>query len=161
MRDWITLALVAAAFTLMGVLGGVAIAPTPVPVVPAPVPTVTATVTVTPRPVARANRSKPVRKPAPTVGVSGKYQAYARARVESSEWPCLRKLWERESSWRPKALGPVNPNGKRPGGIPQILGMNPSTPWREQIDRGLRYVGHRYGGDACVALSHSDKTGWY
>jgi len=157
MRDWITLALVAAAFTLMGVLGGVAIAPQPVPVEPVPAPAVTATVTVTPRPTPRANRSQVSRRPVSDTEASGKYQEYARARVESSEWPCLRKLWERESNWNPKADNPTS----TAYGIPQMLRMKPGTPWREQIRKGLAYLDHRYGGSACVALSHSDKTGWY
>jgi hypothetical protein len=154
-KDWITLALVAAAFTLMGVMGGVAITPEPSVIVSdtKPQPTVTKTVTV--RVTERASRSQVSRPPVSDTEATGKYQEYARARVESSEWPCLRELVQRESSWNPTAV-----TGSHYG-LFQMRGLKHSTGWKRQVERGLGYIDHRYGGDVCVALSHSNKTGWY
>jgi resuscitation-promoting factor RpfB len=88
--------------------------------------------------------------------VSGPYQHYARALVDADQWPCLRKLWQRESNWNPKADNPRS----SAYGIPQMLRMKPGTPWRTQITRGLGYIDRRYG-TPCRALSHSNSKGWY
>lgn len=69
---------------------------------------------------------------------------------------CLTRLWNRESRFNPNA------RNKRSGagGIPQILGMPPTTPVKEQIRRGINYITHRYS-TPCAALTHSLKHGWY
>jgi hypothetical protein len=83
------------------------------------------------------------------------YQAYARARVAADQWPCLKRLVQRESSWRPAAV-----NGSHYG-LFQMRGLSHSTPWKRQIVRGLGYIDHRYSGSPCKALAHSDRKGWY
>jgi hypothetical protein len=82
------------------------------------------------------------------------YQAYARERVSAAQWPCLRALVQRESSWRPTAV-----NGSHYG-LFQMRGLAHSTDWQRQIARGLGYIDHRYG-TPCAALAHSDSKGCY
>lgn len=69
---------------------------------------------------------------------------------------CLLNLWQRESNFRPQALN----RRSKAGGVPQILGLDPATPTRKQIQRGLAYITHRYG-TPCQALRHHDRHGWY
>jgi len=69
---------------------------------------------------------------------------------------CLMRLWTRESNFRPQALN----RRSGAGGVPQILGLDPDTPVREQIQRGITYIVHRYS-TPCAALAHHDNHGWY
>jgi hypothetical protein len=113
-------------------------------------------VTKTVRVTERASRSQVRETPrVPASAETSDYQAYARARVESSQWSCLQTLWERESGWNPAAV-----NGSH-AGIPQIKGMARDTGWKWQIERGIAYIGARYDGSACKALAHSDQVSWY
>jgi len=82
------------------------------------------------------------------------YQTYARARVPADQWPCLRDLVQRESSWNPTAV-----TGSHYG-LFQMRGLKHSTGWKWQIERGLSYIDHRYGSP-CAALAHSDLRNWY
>ena len=89
------------------------------------------------------------------------YKLYAHSRVgDFKQFICLEKAWTQESNWNPKAVG--NKQGsKRVYGIPQIKnekvrGLDPYT----QIDWGLRYINHRYQGDACLMLKHLRKHNW-
>lgn len=80
-------------------------------------------------------------------------------------YKCLASLWGKESGWNPKAFNPTKVNGRNAGGIPQILGLSPKLPAHVQIDRGLKYIKHRYS-TPCNAwafwLSKAQKgTGWY
>ena len=65
-----------------------------------------------------------------------------------AQWECLLSLWTKESNWRPDAYNktPVRQNGEKlhAGGIPQILGLDPSLTVEQQIERGLIYVESRY-----------------
>lgn len=87
-------------------------------------------------------------------------KAYARSRLASrgwqSQWGCLEELWTRESNWRPNAYNStaVWSNGQEfhAGGIPQKLGLNPSTSVEEQVEQGLRYIKNRYA-TPCSAMS--------
>lgn len=67
-----------------------------------------------------------------------------------NSWQCLISLWTRESNWRPDAYNKIAvwQDGEKlhAGGIPQILGLDPKLTVEEQIERGLRYIEHRYGG---------------
>jgi hypothetical protein len=80
------------------------------------------------------------------------------------QFPCLDKLWTRESNWRTTASN----SGSGAYGIPQALpGSKMGTvadDWRTnpatQIKWGLGYVEGRYG-TPCDAWSHSQSTGWY
>jgi len=80
------------------------------------------------------------------------------------QFPCLEKLWDRESGWNYKAKN--SSSGAQ--GIPQALPgkkmakfgddweTNPAT----QIKWGLDYIEGRYD-TPCGAWEHSQNTGWY
>ena len=80
------------------------------------------------------------------------------------QFPCLDKLWKRESGWNARAYN----SGSGAYGIPQALPgskmasiaddwkTNPAT----QIKWGLGYIEGRYD-TPCGAWSHSESTGWY
>jgi hypothetical protein len=89
------------------------------------------------------------------------YKLYAHSRVgDFKQFICLEKAWTQESNWNPKAVG--NRSGtQKVYGIPQIKNekvrkLDPYT----QIDWGLRYINHRYNGDACLMLKHLRKHNW-
>jgi hypothetical protein len=87
------------------------------------------------------------------------YKIYAHIKIGSyKEFVCLEKLWTKESNWRPKAKN----KHSSAYGIPQLLNMKETNPYK-QIDLGLKYIAnHRiYKGDACKALAHHKKKGWY
>ena len=77
-----------------------------------------------------------------------------------NQYLCLEKLWAKESNWRPEAYNKVKVMGKNAGGIPQILGMSVDVPAPKQIDRGFKYIMHRYG-TPCTAWRFHQKRGWY
>ena len=90
-------------------------------------------------------------------------KAYARDVVLSwadNQYQCLDKLWKAESNWRHDAYNKVKVMGKNAGGIPQILGLDPSTPAPLQIDRGMKYIIHRHG-TPCMAWKFHQRKGWY
>jgi hypothetical protein len=91
-------------------------------------------------------------------------KAYA-LKLVKAEWGaghfgCLAKLWGKESAWNPRAFNPIKVNGMNAGGIPQILGLDPAMPHTKQIDRGIKYIKHRYS-NPCRAWSFWQKRGWY
>ena len=69
---------------------------------------------------------------------------------------CLLTLWTRESRLDHFADNPRS----TAFGIAQLLRERSRTP-ELQILHGIRYIGHRYRGDSCRALAHSDRRGWY
>ena len=77
-----------------------------------------------------------------------------------NQYECLDKLWTKESNWRPEAFNKQKIMGKNAGGIPQILGLDPETPAPLQIDRGMKYIIHRYG-TPCMAWKFHQRKGWY
>lgn len=77
-----------------------------------------------------------------------------------NQYLCLDKLWTKESNWRPEAYNRIKVMGKNAGGIPQLLGMSTQTPAPKQIDRGFKYIMHRYG-TPCTAWKFWQKKGWY
>jgi hypothetical protein len=82
---------------------------------------------------------------------------YAKAKVTTGkQWSCLSKLWGKESAWNHLADNPHS----TAFGIPQILGLTTTNPVK-QVDLGIKYLKHRYSGDACKAWSHHKKKGWY
>ena len=90
-------------------------------------------------------------------------KAYAQDVIQEwadNQYLCLEKLWTKESNWRPNAYNKVKVMGKNAGGIPQILGMSTQIPAPKQIDRGFKYIMHRYG-TPCTAWKHHQKRGWY
>lgn len=77
-----------------------------------------------------------------------------------NQYLCLEKLWTKESNWRPEAYNKVKVMGKNAGGIPQLLGLSVNVPAPKQIDRGFKYIMHRYG-TPCTAWRFHQKKGWY
>jgi hypothetical protein len=83
--------------------------------------------------------------------------SYAKALgYNKREINCLITLWTRESRLDHLADNPRS----TAFGIAQLLRERSREP-ELQILHGIRYLGHRYGGSACRALSHSDRRGWY
>ena len=90
-------------------------------------------------------------------------KAYAHDVVQlwaDNQYECLDKLWTQESNWRSEAYNKIKVMGKNAGGIPQILGLDPTTPAPLQIDRGFKYIMHRYG-TPCMAWKFHQRKGWY
>ncbi|MGN9912038.1 lytic transglycosylase domain-containing protein [Phytohabitans sp. LJ34] len=80
------------------------------------------------------------------------------------QFPCLDKLWTKESGWNHKARNPSSgaygiaqalPAGKM-SSAGDDWETNPAT----QIKWGLGYIKGRYG-DPCGAWAHSQDVGWY
>lgn len=81
---------------------------------------------------------------------------YAYNLMSWKQFECYNWLIYKESSWNPKAK-----NGSHYG-----LGQMRSTWYRdlnpyEQIKQHIKYISHRYGGDACKALAHLERKGWH
>ena len=90
-------------------------------------------------------------------------KAYARDQLNNwahKQYVCLASMWGKESAWKHTAINHEEVMGKFAGGIPQLLGMSPTTPPTIQIDRGLDYIYNRYG-TPCQAWKFHQKNGWY
>lgn len=90
-------------------------------------------------------------------------KSYAKDSVNKwahKQFLCLGKLWGKESAWKHDAFNPQKVMGKNAGGIPQLLGMSPTTPPTIQIDRGLDYIMYRYT-TPCEAWKFHKKNRWY
>ena len=95
---------------------------------------------------------------------------YARGQLTVKNYKCIAVLYGKESAWNWKAVGNLQ-GTHRVYGIPQgksewLRTANPL----EQIDWGLRYIGHRYGyvrtiegmqPNTCKALDHWKRKGWH
>jgi hypothetical protein len=90
---------------------------------------------------------------------------YAQGQLTNKNYKCLSILYGKESAWNYKAH-----NGSHYG-IPQgrSIFLKTANPL-QQIDWGLRYIGHRYGyvrtiegmqPDTCKALRHWKHKGWH
>jgi hypothetical protein len=88
-------------------------------------------------------------------------KAYIRQLLPSKEALCLIRLYGKESAWNVYAIG--NVNGKiQSYGIPQL--KNPLIAHLsaiEQVNYGIKYINHRYSGDACKAWKHWQEKGWH
>jgi hypothetical protein len=91
-------------------------------------------------------------------------RVYAQSVLSRTSWRCLDVLFDRESRWRTHA-------GNRHSGaygIPQALPGSKmawaGADWRDnattQVRWGIHYIKGRYG-NACIALDHSYRWGWY
>ena len=86
---------------------------------------------------------------------------YIRIALPQREALCLIKLYGKESAFNPYAIG--NLEGKyHTYGIPQLKNalIAEKSPI-QQIDSGIKYIDHRYDGDACKALHHWKIRGWH
>jgi hypothetical protein len=95
---------------------------------------------------------------------------YARGQLTVKNYKCLATLYGKESAWNYKAIGNLE-GTHRVYGIPQGKSewLRTATPL-QQIDWGLRYIGHRYGytkthegmqPNTCKALDHWKRKGWH
>ena len=102
-------------------------------------------------------------------GKAGTYQQYAYSLFSNygwgaSEFEPLKKLWNKESGWNPKAKN----SGSGAYGIPQSLpgnkmaseGSDWKTNYKTQIKWGLKYIKNRYGSPS-KAWKHSQDYNWY
>ena len=104
----------------------------------------------------------------PTTRITSKQ--YAKGQLTTKNYKCLAVLYGKESAWNWKAVGNLE-GTQRVYGIPQgksewLRTANPL----QQIDWGLRYIGHRYGyvrtiegmqPNTCKALDHWKRKGWH
>lgn len=95
---------------------------------------------------------------------------YAQGQLTKDLYKCVATLYGKESAWNYKAVGNLT-GTHRVYGIPQgksewLRTANPL----QQIDWGLRYIGHRYGyvrtiegmqPNTCKALDHWKRKGWH
>jgi hypothetical protein len=80
------------------------------------------------------------------------------------QFPCLNKLWNKESNWRTKAENTSSGAYGIPQALPGSKMSSKGSDWRTnpatQIKWGLGYIEGRYGSP-CKAWSHSQSVGWY
>jgi len=81
---------------------------------------------------------------------------YAYNQMSWKQFECYNWLIIKESSWDAKAV-----NGSHYGlGQMRSKWYKDLTP-KQQIKAHLRYIKHRYNGDACKALHHLETKGWH
>jgi len=82
----------------------------------------------------------------------------------SSQFSCLRSLWQRESGWNPRADNPSSSAYGIPQALPGAKMASAGPDWRTnpvtQIRWGLGYIADRFG-TPCGAWAHSESHGWY
>ncbi|MEJ3742031.1 lytic transglycosylase domain-containing protein [Actinomycetes bacterium KLBMP 9797] len=80
------------------------------------------------------------------------------------QFPCLNKLWTKESGWNHKAQNPSSGAYGVPQALPGSKMGSVASDWRTnpatQIKWGLNYIKGRYG-TPCEAWGHSQDVGWY
>jgi len=81
-----------------------------------------------------------------------------------SQFPCLDKLWKKESGWNEEAENPSSGAYGIPQALPGRKMASVASDWRTnaatQIKWGLGYIEGRYG-TPCSAWGHSQDVGWY
>jgi hypothetical protein len=136
--------------------------PRATPALPAAGPLVVVIPKPKPRPV-----SRPVSGPSsggggvPSVADA---KAYALARIGSTQFSCLNKLWTRESNWNPYDVNSSSGAYGIPQALPGDKMATAGADWKTnpvtQVKWGLSYISSRYG-TACNAWAHSQQYGWY
>ncbi len=80
------------------------------------------------------------------------------------QFPCLDKLWKKESGWNYKATNPSSGAYGIPQSLPGKKMASAGSDWKNnpatQIKWGLGYIEGRYN-TPCSAWSHSQSVGWY
>ena len=88
---------------------------------------------------------------------------YVRLALPKKEAKCLSRLIGKESAWDHKAVGNLSsPTKSYVYGLLQL--KNPIVKDKspiEQIHFGLKYIDHRYDGNACNAWKHWKDKGWH
>ncbi|MEV4277372.1 lytic transglycosylase domain-containing protein [Actinoplanes xinjiangensis] len=81
-----------------------------------------------------------------------------------NQFPCLDKLWKKESGWNYKALNSSSGAYGIPQSLPGSKMASAGADWKTnpatQIEWGLGYIKGRYD-TPCGAWSHSQNVGWY
>jgi hypothetical protein len=81
-----------------------------------------------------------------------------------SQFPCLNKLWNRESGWNHRAYNESSGAYGIPQALPGSKMQSAGSDWKTnpatQIKWGLGYIKDRYG-NPCNAWQHSEDAGWY
>jgi hypothetical protein len=88
---------------------------------------------------------------------------YVRLALPKKEAICLSRLIGKESAWNHKAVGNLNsPTKDYVYGLLQLKNhiVKDKSPI-EQIHYGLKYIDHRYQGNACNAWEHWKAKGWH
>ena len=89
---------------------------------------------------------------------------YARALVGAEQFPCLDRLWTRESNWRHTATNQASGAYGIPQALPGSKMASAGPDWRSnpmtQVRWGVSYIKRRYGSP-CAAWAHSEAVGWY
>ena len=81
---------------------------------------------------------------------------YAYNQMSWSQFECYNVLIYAESRWNPKAM-----NGSHYGLAQMRNSKVRYLNGFQQIDWHLRYLAHRYKGDACLSLKHFERFGWH
>ena len=79
------------------------------------------------------------------------------------QFPCLEKLWSKESGWNERAGSPSGAYGipqALPGTKMSSFGSDWQTNPATQIKWGLSYIKSRYS-TPCGAWQHFQSNGWY
>lgn len=86
-----------------------------------------------------------------------RFKLYLHSRViKDSQYQCAYNLYMKESKFESRAK-----NGSHYG-IPQMRNKKLlNLDGYRQIDWGIRYIGHRYKGDYCLAWKHFKDKGWH
>jgi hypothetical protein len=88
---------------------------------------------------------------------------YIKLALPKKEAVCLSRLIGKESAWNHKAVGNLSsPTKSYVYGLLQL--KNPIVKDKspiEQIYFGLKYIDHRYQGNACNAWNHWKQRGWH
>jgi tRNA(Met) C34 N-acetyltransferase TmcA len=91
-----------------------------------------------------------------------KAKIFARYRVNEMfkngdrQWSALAKLWGKESAWNYKAKNPHS----SAYGIAQVLNTPRNSTIEYQVNKGLKYIAHRYGTPE-RAWAFWQRNGWY
>ncbi|OJF09651.1 aggregation-promoting factor C-terminal-like domain-containing protein [Couchioplanes caeruleus] len=86
------------------------------------------------------------------------------AGYEIDQFPCLNKLWDKESGWNHRARNPSSGAYGIPQSLPGDKMASKGDDWQSnpatQIKWGLGYIKGRYD-TPCDAWGHSQSVGWY
>src|ERR1700761_6580663 len=110
----------------------------------------------------------PSPSPSPAPAASGSPQSIAQSMLKSFGWSssqfsCLKPLWQHESGWNVSAASPSGAYGipqASPGSKMASAGPDWKTNASTQIKWGLGYIKSTYGSP-CAAWSHEQTDGWY
>lgn len=107
--------------------------------------------------LAPAPESQHVHQWKPSRAIERQYlKAYALREQSPQQGRCLLELWQRESGWRHDANNPES----SAYGIAQVLRTPRTLTPYQQVDRGLKYIKHRYQ-TPCRAWRHWQRHEWY